>query len=68
MPVFPEVASSRIESGASRPDVSRSSTNARATRSLTEPVGLAASSLANRRTAGFGESRAISTTGVPPID
>src|SRR5688572_17330910 len=68
MPVFPEVASSRIESGASRPLASRSSTRARATRSFTEPVGVAASSLAKRRTAGLGERRAISTTAVPPID
>src|SRR5215218_3320495 len=68
MPVLPDVASSRIESGLRRPLASRSSTSARATRSLTDPVGLAASSLAKRRTAGFGESLEISTTGVPPID
>src|SRR5262245_33020165 len=57
-----------IESALSRPLDSRSSIRARATRSLTEPVGLAASSLANRRTSGLGERRAISTIGVPPID
>ncbi len=38
-----------------------------ATRSLTEPVGLAISSLAKSRTAGFGDIRAISTSGVCPI-
>src|SRR3989442_5977721 len=68
MPVLPDVASSRIERGRRRPFASRSSISARATRSLTEPVGLAASSLANRRTFGFGASLGISTVGVSPID
>src|SRR5262249_30349529 len=68
MPVLPDVASSRIEPGCSRPVASRSSISARATRSLTEPVGLAASSFANRRTVGLGASRGISTVGVSPID
>src|SRR5215212_11176414 len=57
-----------IESGDRRALDSRSSIRARATRSLTDPVGFAASSLAKSRTFGLGESREISTIGVPPID
>src|SRR4051812_33371071 len=38
-----------------------------ATRSLTEPVGLRPSSLAQRRTSGLGVSRGSSTSGVLPI-
>src|SRR5215212_503756 len=68
IPVLPDVASRMIESRWSRPLPSRSSIRARATRSLTEPVGFAASSFAKRRTFGLGESRETSTIGVPPID
>ena len=60
----PTSARGWIESGPSRPVASRSSISALATRSLTDPVGFAISSLANRRTAGFGDIRAISTSGV----
>src|SRR5512138_260736 len=67
MPVFPDVASRRIESGPIRPERSRSSMSARATLSFTDPVGFAASSLASSRTCGDGESRGSSTTGVDPI-
>ena len=38
-----------------------------ATRSLTDPVGLVISSLANSRTSGLGDIRGISTSGVWPI-
>jgi len=41
--------------------------SARATRSLTEPVGFIISSLAKIRTSGFGDIRGISTSGVWPI-
>src|SRR5262245_13612383 len=68
MPVFPDVASRMILPGPSRPLASRSSISARATRSLTEPVGFAASSFAKRRTSGLGASRGISTAGVSPMD
>src|SRR6266550_3401438 len=66
MPVFPDVGSRMIESAASRPRRSRSSTRYFATRSLTEPVGLTISSLAKIRTAGLGDIRGISTSGVWP--
>src|SRR3954462_4914968 len=67
IPVFPEVASSRIEPGRRRPRASRSSISARATRSLTEPVGFAPSSFTNRRMAGSGESLGTPTRLVWPI-
>jgi len=46
IPVLPLVGSRRMESGRSRPDDSRSSINALATRSLTDPVGFMNSNLA----------------------
>src|SRR5688572_3278465 len=49
------------------PFSSASSMRARATRSLTEPVGLADSSFAQMRTPGLGDSRFSSTSGVLPI-
>src|SRR5258706_7473809 len=55
-----------IESGLSRPLRSRSSTRYLAARSLTDPVGFVISSLANSRTSGRGDIRAISTSGVWP--
>ena len=39
----------------------------RAMRSLVEPVGLFPSSLAHRRTPGFGDMLGIPTSGVPPM-
>src|SRR4051794_37190686 len=50
-----------------RPRSSASSISARATRSLTEPVGLNDSILAHRRTPGLGLRRRSSTSGVLPI-
>ena len=68
MPVLPEVGSRIVWPGRIRPFSSASSISARATRSLTEPVGLCDSSLAQIRTPGFGLSRLSSTSGVWPID
>src|SRR5215471_7775862 len=67
MPVLPDVGSRMIESSFSRPRDSRSSTRYFATRSFSEPVGLSISSLAKIRTAGLGDIRGISTSGVWPI-
>ena len=53
--------------GASVPSASASRTMALAMRSFTEPVGLALSSLATRRTSGLGLSCDTSTAGVLPI-
>ena len=52
-PVSPEVGSRMVSTGADGP-FSASSISARATRSLTEPVGLWDSSLAQMRTPGLG--------------
>ncbi len=68
MPVLPEVGSRIVWPGRIAPFSSASSISARATRSLTEPVGLRDSSFAQMRTPGFGESRGNSTSGVLPID
>ncbi len=68
MPVFPEVGSRIVWPGRIAPFSSASSISARATRSLTEPVGLRDSSFAQMRTPGLGESRGSSTSGVLPID
>ena len=67
MPVLPEVGSRIVWPGRMSPFSSASSMSARATRSLTEPVGLCDSSLAQIRTPGFGERRLSSTSGVLPI-
>src|SRR5262245_54651213 len=67
MPVLPLVGSSRIVSGVILPARSASSISDLAIRSLTLPVGLWPSSLANRRTPGFGLKRCNSTSGVWPI-
>src|SRR4051794_18633656 len=67
MPVFPDVGSRIVCPGASAPRSSASSIRARATRSLTDPVGLWDSSLAQMRTPGLGERRLSSTSGVLPI-
>ena len=57
----------RPRPGPIAPRSSASSISERATRSLTEPVGLCDSSLAQIRTPGRGESRLSSTSGVFPI-
>ena len=67
MPVLPEVGSRIVWPGPIRPFSSASSISARATRSLTEPVGLCDSSFAQMRTPGLGDRRLSSTSGVLPI-
>src|SRR5947207_7052567 len=67
MPVFPEVGSRMMRPGVSEPSASACSIIFLAMRSLSEPVGLAPSSLAHSRTDGFGLSRGIPTSGVLPI-
>ena len=54
--------------GGIRPPASASSISERATRSFTEPVGFADSSLAQTRTPGLGDMRFSSIRGVCPID
>ena len=68
MPVLPEVGSRIVWPGPTAPLASASSISARATRSLTEPVGLRDSSFAQIRTPGFGDRLGSSTSGVLPID
>jgi len=68
MPVLPEVGSRIVWPGEIAPDSSAAAIIERATRSLTEPVGLADSSFANNFTSGFGESLESSTSGVLPIE
>ena len=68
IPVLPEVGSRMVCPGAMSPRSSASSIMARATRSLTEPVGLRDSSLAQMRTPGVGDRRFSSISGVLPID
>jgi hypothetical protein len=67
MPVLPDVGSRIVWPGRIAPFSSASSISARATRSLTDPVGFWDSSLAQRRTPGLGERRLSSTSGVLPI-
>src|SRR3954454_17810555 len=67
MPVLPEVGSRMTLSGVRRPSRSASSTMRLAMRSLSEPVGFCPSSLAHRRTPGFGDSRGMPTSGVFPM-
>jgi hypothetical protein len=67
MPVLPEVGSRIVWPGRIAPFSSASSIRARATRSLTDPVGFWDSSLAHRRTPGLGDRRLSSTSGVLPI-
>ena len=67
MPVFPDVGSRIVCPGAISPFSSASSISARATRSLTDPVGLWDSSLAQIRTPGLGLRRLSSTSGVWPM-
>ena len=54
-------------SGVRSPDASAASTIFSAMRSLVEPVGFWPSSLAHRRTPGFGDMRGMPTSGVLPI-
>src|ERR1017187_2861866 len=68
MPVLPDVGSRIVWPAAIAPFCSASSINARATLSLTEPVGLRDSSFAQMRTPGLGERRGSSIIGVLPID
>src|SRR5438045_4231198 len=67
MPVLPLVGSRMTLSRDSSPRASARSIMARAMRSLTLPLGLLPSSLANNRTRGLGLSRDSSTSGVSPI-
>ncbi len=66
MPVLPEVGSSTVQPGVSRPSASARSTMASAGRSLMEPVGLRSSSLAHSRTSGAGLRFGRPTSGVSP--
>src|SRR5918998_5686307 len=66
MPVLPDVGSSTVQPGCSRPSASAFSIIARAGRSLMEPVGLRSSSFAHSRTCGAGESDGRPTSGVSP--
>src|ERR1039458_1468728 len=68
MPVFPDVGSRIVWPAPIAPFSSASSIRARATLSLTDPVGLRDSSFAQMRTPGFGERLGNSTSGVLPID
>src|SRR6185369_5020070 len=68
MPVLPEVGSRIVCPREIAPFSSASSISERATRSLTEPVGLWDSILAQMRTPGFGDRRGSSISGVLPID
>src|SRR5690349_3198366 len=65
MPVLPLVASTTVWPGLSAPDFSAASMTPRASRSLTDPSGLNASTLANRFTP-VGPRRLMRTTGVRP--
>ena len=67
MPVLPDDGSRMRLPGASVPSASASRTMALAMRSLTDPVGLALSSLATSRTPGLGLSSETSTAGVLPM-
>ncbi len=67
IPVLPEVGSRIVWPGRISPFSSASSISDRATRSLTEPVGLNDSILAQMRTPGLGDRRRSSTSGVLPM-
>ncbi len=66
MPVLPLVGSRMVQPGVSRPSFSACSIMCSAGRSLTEPVGLRSSSLAQMRTSSEGERRGRRTRGVFP--
>ena len=65
--MLPDVGSRIVWPGRMRPCSSALSMSARATRSLTEPVGLWDSIFAQIRTPGLGLRRLSSTSGVFPI-
>src|SRR5919201_1770921 len=65
-PVFPEVGSTIVPPGLSRPSRSACSIIARPIRSLTEPPGFRYSSLARILAWPGGESLSSRTIGVPP--
>jgi hypothetical protein len=67
MPVLPDVGSRIVCPGRMSPLSSASSIIDRATRSLTDPVGLNDSIFAQIRTPGLGDSRRSSTSGVLPM-
>ena len=67
MPVLPLDGSRIVWPSRRAPLASASATITWAIRSLTDPVGLAHSSLAKNRTAGLGEIRRSSTIGVWPM-
>ena len=67
MPVVPDVYSTTVPPGASRPSAAARSTIARAIRSFMLPVGLADSSFATTRAAPAGTTRWSSISGVLPI-
>ena len=66
MPVLPDDGSSIRRPSVRVPSASASSSMALAIRSFTEPVGLALSSLATKRTPGLGLRAETSTAGVLP--
>jgi hypothetical protein len=66
MPVLPDVASTMVWPGFSKPFCSASSTIASASRSLTEPPGLKASTFAYSVTCA-GAMRCSLTMGVEPM-
>ena len=68
MPVLPEVDSSTVAPGFSRPRDSASRTIQSAARSFTEPVGLSCSSFAHSRTLGDGDNVGRPTSGVCPTE
>src|ERR1700689_289203 len=67
MPVLPEVGSTIVSPGLSRPDFSAASTIARQIRSLTLPPGLKFSSFAQISASSLPGIRLRRTTGVFPI-
>ena len=67
VPVLPEVGSTIVPPGRSRPSRSAASISATATRSLIDPPGLNVSSLATRRGRSPAPIRDRRTSGVSPI-
>src|SRR3954447_16057991 len=67
VPVLPEVGSTMVPPGLSRPSRSAASMSATATRSLIEPPGLSASTFATSCGLTPAPKRARRTSGVPPI-
>src|SRR5262249_9067124 len=67
MPVLPEDGSRIVSPGRRLPSASASSTIFSAIRSFDDPPGFWPSSFAHIRTAGFGDSSWMATSGVSPI-